>query len=95
MNILAQLRLSPRWLILLVGLAALAVTTVALVPHDDGRVEDQDCLVCKASHQPLIELTVELISEAPLGMAFSAPLRLAATAPTTVADPGAPRAPPV
>ena len=68
-----QCRLSPRWLVLLVGLAALAITTAALVPHDDGNIEEQHCLVCKAGHQPLTELTVELISEPPVGVLFIAP----------------------
>ena len=66
MSLLAQCRLSPRWLVLLVALAALAVTTAALVPHDDGKFEDQGCLVCKAGHQPLTQLTVELVSEPPV-----------------------------
>ena len=38
MSLLAQCRLSPRWLVLLVGLAALAVTTAALVPHVTNRL---------------------------------------------------------
>jgi len=62
MKLMVQRRPSARWLVLLVGLAALAVTTAALVPHDDGNLDEQHCLVCKAGHQPLTELTVELIS---------------------------------
>ena len=95
MSFLAQCRLSPRWLVLLVGLAALAVMTAALVPHDDGKVEDQDCLVCKAGHQPLTQLTVELVSEPPVDFTSTTPAYRAALAPTDVVESGAPRAPPV
>ena len=88
MTFLAQCRLSPRWLVLLVGLAAIAVTTAALVPHDEGNIEDQDCLVCKAGHQPLTELTVELASEPPVGLLSAAPICSVSLAPAAVVDSG-------
>ena len=95
MSFLAQCRLSPRWLVLLVGLAALAVMTAALVPHDDGKVEDQGCLVCKVGHQPLTQLTVELDSEPPVGFTSTASAYCAALASIDVVESGTPRAPPV
>ena len=73
MNLLAQCRLSPRWLVLLVGLWVLAFTTVALVPHSDANIDEQSCLVCKAGHQPLTELIVGLISEPPFGVLSTPP----------------------
>ena len=73
MNLLAQCRLFPRWLVLLVGLAAFAFTTAALVPHNDGNIDEQNCLVCKAGHQPLTELIVALISEPPFGILCTIP----------------------
>lgn len=94
MTFLAQCRRSPRWLVLLVGFAALAVTTAALVPHDEGNIEDQDCLVCKAGHQPLTELTVELVSEPPRGITSKTPTYCGALAPVVLVDSCAPRAPP-
>ena len=95
MSFLAQCRLSPRWLVLLVGLAALAVMTAALVPHDDGKVEDQGCLVCKVGHQPLTQLMVELVSEPPVDFTSTTPAYRAALASIDVVESGTPRAPPV
>ena len=95
MNLLAQCRLSPRWLVLLVGLAALAVTTVALVPHDDGNIDEQNCLVCKAGHQPLTELTVELVSEPPVSVRSTAPAYRVDVPSNATVECGVARAPPV
>lgn len=94
MTLLKQFRLSPRWLVLLVGFAALAVSTVALLPHDDGVGDDVDCLVCKAGHQPLTELSPQLVAEPPLALASHAPRDRASTPLAPVVDTGSPRAPP-
>jgi hypothetical protein len=95
MESLKQFRPSSKWLVLLVGLAALAVTTAALMPHDDGTSEDMDCLVCKAGHQPMTELSADLVAEPPLTPTHHAPVRKASIAPTPVFEAGSPRAPPV
>ena len=94
MTLLKQLRLSPRWLVLLVGFAALAVTTAALVPHDEGNSEDFDCLVCKAGQQPLTDLSADLVAEPPLALATTAPTIGAPSTLSPIFEPGSPRAPP-
>ena len=93
MNLLAQCRLSPPWLVLLVGLAALAVMT-SLVPHDDGNIDEQLCRVCKAGHQPLTELKVELISEPPVGDFSMAPAYRVDVPSNASVECGVARAPP-
>lgn len=94
MTLLEHFRLSPRWLILLVAVAALAVTTVALVPHDEGNSDDIHCLVCKAGHQPLTELSAELVAEPPIAV-ISALATYQVELKRGVADaPVSPRAPP-
>ena len=94
MSLLAQFRLFPRWLVLLVGLAALAVTTASLMPHDEGKSDDIDCLVCKAGQKPLTELSTKLVAEPPLALTSPTPgCRMLHTwAP--VIESGSPRAPP-
>ena len=94
MNCLAKFRLSPRWLVLLVGFAALAATTAAFVPHDEGIGEDLDCLVCKAGNQPLTELSVELVGEPPIALSSSTPIFEASFTKSPVIESGVPRAPP-
>lgn len=94
MTMLARFRLSPRWLVLLVGLAAVAVTTVALLPHDDGNGEDFDCLVCKAGHEPLTELYVEATGVPPVVRTSSAPVYRSDVHADAVVDAGSARAPP-
>ena len=94
MSLLKQFRLSPRWLVLLVGVAAFAVTTAALVPHDEGISEHFDCLVCKAGHQPLTELSVQLIAEPPAGFTSRAPAHEVSLETTPLVASRSPRAPP-
>ena len=95
MTPLKQFRLSPRWLVLLVGLAVFAVTTASLMPHQDSIGEDIDCLVCKAGHQPLTELSPELVAEPPLVAASRAPGYQASPTLNPVVQSGSPRAPPL
>ena len=95
MTLLAQFRLSPRWLVLLVGFAALAVTTASLMPHDEGNSDDIDCLVCKAGHQPLTELSAELVAEPPLALTSPTPCCRVLHTWAPVIESGSPRAPPV
>jgi hypothetical protein len=94
MTLLKRFRLSPRWLVLLVGFAALAVTSAALMPHDDGNSEDFDCLVCKVGHQPLTELSAVLVAEPPLTLTSKAPSYRALHIWAPLVEPGSPRAPP-
>ena len=56
-TMLERIRRSPKWLIVLIGVVALTVTSAALVPHDED-ADGQRCLVCKAASQPLTELTI-------------------------------------
>jgi len=93
-TLLEHLRRSPRWVILLVGIAALAVTTAALIPHNDNG-EDLDCLVCKAGHAPFTELTVVLVAEPPLEISSFQPERRAQIARALARDTASPRAPPI
>ena len=94
MTLLAQFRHSPRWLVLLVGLAAVAVTTVALLPHDNGNGEDFDCLVCKAGQKPLTELSVEATGVPPVVLTSSVPDVRSAVPADAIVDSGSARAPP-
>lgn len=94
MTVLAQFRLSPRWLVLLVGFTALLVTTAALVPHDDVSSDDRDCVVCKAGSQPLTELSVELIAEPPVPLVTSTPAYRVPLERAVTLEAGSPRAPP-
>ena len=94
MNLLSKCRLSQRWLVLLVGLWVLAFATVALVPHDDGNIDEQNCLVCKAGNQPLTKLIVGLISEPPLGVVSAPPAYRVDVSLNTLAECGQARAPP-
>ena len=94
MNLLAQFRQSPRWLVLLVGFAALTVTTVSLVPHDAGKGEDLDCLVCNAGRQPLTALSAVLVAEPPLALTSSTPGYRVMFTWVPVIDSGSPRGPP-
>lgn len=94
MTSLKQLRRLPRWLILLFGFIALAVTSAALMPHDDGTGDDIHCLVCKAGHHPLTELSAGLAPEPPLTFtAFAPPCELS-FALSPVYEPRSTRAPP-
>jgi hypothetical protein len=86
---------TSRWLALLVGFATLAVTIVAVVPHDVGKIEDQDCLVCKAGQEPLTELAVELVFEPPVVHASKTPENGVAPTPLAFVESAGPRAPPV
>ncbi len=95
MTLLAQFRLSPRWLVLLVGFATLAVATASLMPHDEGKGEDIDCLVCKAGQKPLAELSAELVAELPLALTSPTPSRRVLYPWSPVIESGSPRAPPV
>lgn len=95
MTLLEQFRLSPRWLVLLVAFAALGVTTIALLPHDDSKNGDFDCLVCKAGQKPITELSANLDPEPPLTLASRAPLYVAPTTPSLVFESSSPRAPPL
>ena len=95
MSLLAQFRLSPRWLVLLVGFAVLAVTTASLMPHDEGKSEEIDCLVCKAGHQPRTELSAELVAEPPLALTSPSPGCRVLHTWAPVIESGSPRAPPV
>ena len=94
MTLLAQFRRSPRWLVLLVGFATLAVATASLMPHDEGTSEDIDCLVCKAGQKPLTELSVELVAE-PSALTSEAPHRRVLHTWAPVIESGSPRAPPI
>lgn len=94
MTLMKQFRLTPGWLVLLVGLAALAVTSAALMPHDDGKSEDFDCLVCKAGHQPVTELSAVLVAEPPLALSSKAPGYRALHLWAPFIESGSPRAPP-
>jgi len=95
MTLMKQFRRSPRWLVLLVGFAALTVATAALIPHEEGNAADVDCLVCKAGHQPLTELSAELVAEPPLVLASALPVYRVQLRRAVVLDAGSPRAPPV
>ena len=95
MTLLAQFRRSPRWLVLLVGFATLAVATASLMPHDEGTSEDIDCLVCKAGQKPLTELSVGLVAEPPSALTSEASHRRVLHPWAPVIESGSPRAPPV
>ena len=95
MAFLEQFRSSPRWLILLLGLATLVVTTVALMPHDDNIGEDVDCLVCKAGQKPPTEPSTRLVVEPPLAQISRAPVCPVQRCWTPIIESGSPRAPPV
>jgi hypothetical protein len=95
MTLLAQFRRSPRWLVLLVGFATLAVATASLMPHDEGTSEDIDCLVCKADQKPLTELSTELVAEPPSALTSEARHRTVLHTWAPVIESGSPRAPPV
>ena len=62
-----QFRLSPRWLVLLLGFAALVLITVASIPHhtNDAGGDHPECLLCKVGHQPLQLDTAWLPCELP------------------------------
>ena len=94
MTLLAQFRRFPRWLVLLVGFAACAIATASLMPHDEGKSDDIDCLVCKAGQKPLAELSAKPVPEPPVALTAPTPgLRVLHTwAP--VIESGSPRAPP-
>ena len=94
MNLLARFRRSPRWLVLLVGFAALTVTTASLLPHDAATGEDLDCLVCSAGRQPLAALSTVLIAQPPLALTAPTPGYRIMFTWVPVIDSGSPRAPP-
>lgn len=93
MTSLKQLRSSSRWLVLLAVLAATAVATVALVPHEE--IDGKDCLVCKAGHQPLLQIAVAVLLEPPRPEASVPPVDTRSTVVDPAIDPSSPRAPPV
>jgi hypothetical protein len=95
MSVLAEFRLFPRWLVLLVGFAVLLVTTTALLHHDDASSDDRDCVVCKAGSQPLTELSVNLIVEPPFPLVTSTPAYRVSLERAAILDAGSARAPPV
>lgn len=87
-------RFSP-WLALFVAFVAVAVATVAFVPHDDtAGGEDLDCLLCKAGQARSTEVSVDRLVEPPLAETFSSPEYRAPLVHERVHDTGSPRAPP-
>ncbi len=94
MNSLARFRQSPRWLVLLIGFAALTVTTASLVPHDAGKSEDLDCLVCGAGRQPLTALSAVSLAQPLLALTAPTPGYRVMFTWVPVIGSGSPRAPP-
>ena len=92
MTHLQRFWLSPRWLVLLVAFAAIAVTTAALLPHDDS--EERSCLVCKASQQPVSELASLSDSAPPIVPISLAPVHTSGLSSPPDIESGPPRAPP-
>ncbi len=94
MSVFERFRQSPRWLILFVCVAALAVSAAAFLPHDDTGGEDLDCLVCKAGQTSFTDLSVVDAGEPPVLWTSKGPEYRAPLVHERVLETGSPRAPP-
>lgn len=93
---LEVLRASPRWLVLLGGFSAIAVTTVAYVPHEGVEdAEDASCIICKAAQQPLQELSADNELVPPPGDRSTTPRLERSLEARRHVESACPRAPPV
>jgi hypothetical protein len=91
MRRLLRYRSQARWLVLLAGLASVAVAIAGLVPHGD---DDRHCLVCKVGQQPLEELGATVVLSAPPQPILRARNDGACELRSFVAESASPRGPP-
>jgi hypothetical protein len=92
MTVLQRFRQCPRWLVVALCFAALAIVSMEFVPHDE--VDGRHCLVCKASQQPLQENVAVLVPDQPGVHVSFAPAFEASLTSLPIVDSSSPRAPP-